>query len=211
MAGRLDGNLDTETLEVDNSGEDGKGGKEVHDVGEVLSVERLLKSALFVWPCEEEVEERNNGTFELWSTASVDGGWGESLPHNRLANVGSDEEGDTTSETISLLEEFIKENDNHASNNQLKDEKEDNTSAKVGRQAVKTSEHVDGSLTHGQDDGKQLLSSLVELAIGLQVEVDINQVCTREKLENHSGGDNWGDSQFHQSTSVTCQHHSQPV
>ena len=133
LAGGLDWDLDAETLKVDDGGENGKGGEEVHDVGEVLSVERLLESALLVWPCEEEVEERNDGTLELWSSAGVDGGWGECLPHNRLANVGSDEEGDTTSETISLLEELIKENDNQASNNQLKDEEEDNTGAKVGR------------------------------------------------------------------------------
>lgn len=30
-------------------------------------------------------------------------------------------------------------------------------------------------------------------------------------LENHAGGDDGGDTQFHQSTPVTGQHHTQPV
>ena len=33
----------------------------------------------------------------------------------------------------------------------------------------------------------------------------------RTYLENHAGGDDGGDTQFHQSTPVTGQHHTQPV
>ena len=39
LARRLDGNLNTEPLEVDDGAEDGDGCKKVHDVGEVLAVE----------------------------------------------------------------------------------------------------------------------------------------------------------------------------
>lgn len=30
-------------------------------------------------------------------------------------------------------------------------------------------------------------------------------------LENHAGGDNWSNSELHQCSSVTGQHHAQPV
>ena len=129
MAGGLDWDLDAEALEVDDTGEDNKGSEEVHDVGEILSIESLLESTLLVWPCQEEVEKRNDGTLEFWATSSVNGGGGESLPDDGLADVGGNEEGDTTSKTIPLLEELIEENDNQASNNQLEDKEKDNTSA----------------------------------------------------------------------------------
>ena len=91
LAGGLDRDLDAETLEVDDGGEDDEGCEQVHDVGEVLSIERLLESTLLVGPCEEQVEERNDGALEFWATAGVDGGWGESLPDNGLADVGGNE------------------------------------------------------------------------------------------------------------------------
>ncbi len=148
LARRLDWDLNTETLEVDDGSKDNEGGQEVHDVGEILSIKSFLESALLVWPGKEQVEERNDSTFELGSTSGVDGGWGERLPDNGLADIGSDEERDTRSKTISLLEELIKENDDQASNNQLEDEKENNTSAEFRRWSIETSENVDGSLTH---------------------------------------------------------------
>jgi len=198
-------------LEVDHGGKDDKGGEQIHDVGQVLSVKCLLESALLVWPGEQQVEQCNDCSLEFWSTSGVNGGWGESLPDNGLADVGRNEKGDTASKTISLLEKLVKENDNQASNNQLEDQEEDNASTKVRWLTVKTSEDVDSSLTHGQNNGEELLRSLVQLAIRFQVKVDINQVGASEELEDHSRGDNRGDTQFHQSPSVTRHHHSQPV
>jgi hypothetical protein len=32
-----------------------------------------------------------------------------------------------------------------------------------------------------------------------------------EKLEDHAGGDNGSDTEFHESTTVTGHHHSEPV
>ena len=119
LAGRLDGDLDAETLEVDDSAENDDSGDQVHDVGQVLAVESLLESDSLVGPGEEEVDKRNDGALELRSTAGVDGCGGESLPHDRLADVGGDEERDTTAETVALLEELVEEDDNKSSNNQL--------------------------------------------------------------------------------------------
>ncbi len=211
LTGGLDWDLDAEALEVDDGGEDGEGSEQVGDVWEVLAVESLVESALLVWPGEEEVDECDNGTLELWATAGVDGGWGESLPDNGLADIGGNEEGNSASKTVTLLEELIEENDDQASNDELEDEEENDTGAEVRWLSVKTSEDVDGGLPHGQNDGEQLLSSLVELAIGLQVEVDVDEVGTSKELEDHAGGDNWGNTQFHESTSVGGHHHTEPV
>jgi len=148
LSGGLDWDFNTETLEVDNGGEDNEGGQQVHDVGEILSIKSLLERTLLVWPGKEQVEERNDCSLELWTPAGVDGGWGECLPDNGLADVGRNEKGDTASKTISLLEELIEKNNNNTSNNQLEDEEEDNTSAEVRRLTIETSENIDSSLTH---------------------------------------------------------------
>jgi hypothetical protein len=128
LARRLDGDLDTETLEVDNSGENTNGGQKVHDVGEVLSVESLLESSLLVGPGEEKVEEGDNSTLKLGTTASVDGGWGESLPHDGLADVGGNEQRDTAAKTVALLEQLIEEDDDQTSDHELENEEDADTS-----------------------------------------------------------------------------------
>lgn len=73
LAGRLDGDLNTETLEVDDTGEDKQGGQEVHDVGQVLAVESLVQSTLLVGPGQQKVEQGDDGTLELRATAGVNG------------------------------------------------------------------------------------------------------------------------------------------
>lgn len=157
------------------------------------------------------MEESDDGTLELRATTGVDGGGRESLPHDGLADVGGNEQRDTASKTVALLEKLVEENDNHTSNNELEDQEEDDTSAEVTGGAVETGEDVDSSGTGRQDESKELLSSLVELTVGLEVEVDVDHVGTSEELEDHTGGDDGGDTQFHQSTSVTRYNHSQPV
>lgn len=59
------------------------------------SVESFSKSAGLVWPCDEEVEERDDCTFEFFAPTCIDGGGGESTPDNGFADTGRDEEGDT--------------------------------------------------------------------------------------------------------------------
>jgi len=64
----------------------------------------------------------------------------------------------------------------------LDDQEEADTCAKVGRLAIKTSKDEDTGLTEGQDDSKELLSCLIKLSVGFEVKVDIDQVCTGQKL-----------------------------
>jgi len=62
-----------------------------------------MESTLLVGPCEEKVEKSNHGTLKFRSSAGIDSGWREGLPDNRLADVGCNEERNTTSKAISLL------------------------------------------------------------------------------------------------------------
>lgn len=109
-----DWDLNPEALEVDDGSEDDNGGKEVADVRKTFAVECLLESTRFVVPGEEKMEERDNGTLKFGSTAGVDGGGRESLPDDRLADVGSDEERDTGTNAVPLLEELVEEDDNES-------------------------------------------------------------------------------------------------
>ena len=61
----LDGNVDLESLDVDDEGEDQQSRKQVGQVGEVGAVECLLQSAELVVATDEEMEEGNDGTLEL--------------------------------------------------------------------------------------------------------------------------------------------------
>ena len=182
LAGRLDGDLNAEALQVDDSGENEKSGQKVHDVREVLTVESLVQSTLLVVPGEKQVEQGNDSTLELGATASVDGSGGEGLPDDRLANVGSNEQGDTTAQTVALLQQLIQQNNDQTSNNQLDNEQNTDTSTQVAGLAIETSQDVNTGLTEGQDDSEQLLGGLVELAIGLEVKVDIDEVGTGKEL-----------------------------
>lgn len=186
LAGGLDRDLNTEALEVDHSGENEESSQQVHDVGEVLAVESLAESALLVGPGQQKVEEGNDGTLKLGTTASVDGRRRESLPDDRLADVGRDEQRDTATKTIALLEQLIQQDDNQASNDQLNNQQNTDTGTKVTGLAVKTSEDVDAGLTEGQDDSEELLSGLIQFTVGLQVQVDIDEVGTSEKLSDKS-------------------------
>ena len=98
----------------------------------------------------------------------------------------------------------------------------DCTSTKVTWLTIKTGEDEDASLAEGEDDRKELLRSLVEFPIGLEVEVDVDEMCTwkcqirpsliptvengfyltRKELEDHPGRDDGCRAQFHQSPSV---------
>ena len=143
---RLDGDLDTEALEVDDGGKDDSSGDEVHDVGKATTPESLTKSASLVVPGEEEVEEGDKCTLEFWTAAGVNGSGRECLPDDGLANVSSNEERDTRAETITLLEKFVEENDNESGDDELDDQQKANASAEVTWLTIKAGKDVDCSL-----------------------------------------------------------------
>lgn len=151
---RLDRNLDAETLEIDNNGENDYGGDQVHDVGETVAPEGLTEGTPLVVPGEEEMEEGDDGAFELGTTSGVDGGGGERFPDDGLADVGRDEEGDTGSETVPLLKELVEENDDEGSGDKLDDEEQADTGTEVAGLTIETSEDVDGSLAERNNQCK---------------------------------------------------------
>ena len=70
------------------------------------------------------MEEGNDSTLELRTTTSVDRrGW-ESLPNDRLANIGSNKKRDTRPQTITLLEKFVQKDDDERSDDQLQNEQQ---------------------------------------------------------------------------------------
>jgi hypothetical protein len=230
----LDRNLDTETLEVNNEGEDSDGRDEVHDVGQPLTVERLLERARLVVPGEEEVEERDDGALEFGSTTGVDGGRGESLPDNRLADVGGDEEVDTRTETVTLLEELVEKDDDESGDVELENEEEADTGSEVGRLAVETSKDVDGGGSERDEEGEDckkkkrkyrstasplvsemkrrtFLGSTEESAVLLERKVNLDETGTLKKLDDHAGSDDGGDTEFHESTTVRGEDDTHPV
>ena len=148
---RLDGDLNTEALKVDDSGENDDGGDEVHDVGKTATPESLSKCPTLVVPREKEMEESDEGALEFWSTTGVDGGGRECLPDDRLANVGGNEERDTGTETVTLLEKFVKENDNESGDDKLDDQQKADTGTEVTWLAIKTGKDVHGGLTKRDD------------------------------------------------------------
>jgi hypothetical protein len=66
----------------------------------MFTPQSVAQSTTFLIPCEEKVEQRDDGTLEFGATAGVDGGRGKGLPDDRLTDVGGDEEGDTGTETV---------------------------------------------------------------------------------------------------------------
>ncbi len=118
-ASRLDGQVDTEALEVDDYGEHEHGGQQVGQVGQVLSVEGLLERADLVVSGGQQVEQGNDGALELGTAAGVDGGRAERLPHNGLANVGGNKQRDTRAQAVALLQQLVQKQHNQTSNKQL--------------------------------------------------------------------------------------------
>lgn len=230
----LDGNLDAESLKVDDEGEHGNGRDEVHDVRETLAVERFLERATLVVPGEEEVEQGDEGTLELGSSTSVDRRRREGFPHDRLADVGRDEEVDSGSETVSLLEELIEEDDDQGSDDELEDEEEADTSSKIGRLPVESSEDVDRGLTESDEESENchhhrqtnsvssafsfgsrqartLLSSTEKSPVLLEGEVDVDQASSLKKLDDHARRDDGRDTEFHEGTPVRRENDTHPI
>ena len=156
MAGTSGGSI---TLEVDDNEEDKDGSEEVHQVGEVLSVESFVESSDFILFSCQKMEERNDCAFKFCSSADIDCCWREGLPDDRFANVGGDEEGNTGTETVAFWEELVEEKDDHSSDEKLDDDQRANSSSHLSGIAVHASQNVDDSLAESHDHTEKLLSA----------------------------------------------------
>jgi hypothetical protein len=98
------------------------------------------------------VEQGNDGTLEFGPPASVDGSRGKGLPDDGLANVGSDEQVDTGSETVALGEEFVEQEHDRGGGDELEDEEEDDTGSEGTGRSVQAGQNVDGRLAERDDE-----------------------------------------------------------
>ncbi len=71
------------------------GSHEVGKVGQILSIKGLPETTNLVSTCGQEMKESNNGSFKLSSSSGVNGSRRKAFPHNRLTDIGSNEEGNT--------------------------------------------------------------------------------------------------------------------
>ena len=99
----LDGKNHSPSLEVDDHDENEEGGKEIGQVGKILSEHRLLDGADLIIPSNEEMEQCHDSSLELGPPTSIDGGRTEGLPNNILADISRNEQGDTAAQSIPLL------------------------------------------------------------------------------------------------------------
>ena len=150
-------------MEIDDCDEDGESGDEIHHVWKVLSIKRFFESTRFIAPSEEEMEQTDDCAFEFRSTAGVDGRWGECFPDDILADIGCDEEGDSRSNAVSLLEHLIEEDDDHAGSDELQDQEDDDSPSEVGGTAVYSGCNIHDGLSECQDQCEYyLLAELKE-------------------------------------------------
>lgn len=206
----LDWQIHSETLEVDDNKEDKDGGEEVHQVGQVLSVESFVQSSNFVLFSREKVEESNDGAFEFSSSADVDCSWREGLPDDRFANVGGDKEGDSGAETVAFGEELVEKKDDHSSDEELDDDQRADSSSHLSRIAVHSGQDVDDSLTESHDHTEELLSAGEKSSFFGSI-ADFDDFCAGEQLHDETRSDDWRDSKFHQSSTVRSENDSDPV
>ena len=207
----LDGEVDTPSLEVDNDGEDEDGSEQVGKVGEILAVDGLLEGADLVIAGDEKVEESDDGSLEFGTAAGVDGGGTEGLPNNVLADVGGNEKTDTTSEAVSLLKELIEGEDDETGTEELGDDDEGVAGTNGAEVTVHTTDDVGNGLTDRDEDTKELLGTLEEGAVLLDVVVHLNDARTGQKLHNQTGCDNGTDSELHEGAAVRGQDDAHPV
>mmetsp|Transcript_29905 Transcript_29905/g.54997 ORF Transcript_29905/g.54997 Transcript_29905/m.54997 type:complete len:351 (+) Transcript_29905:815-1867(+) len=207
----LHGEDNPPSLKVDDNHKDEDRGGEVGQVRQILSVDGLLDGADLVIARDEQVEKGDDGTFELRTASSVDGGRTEGLPHNVLANVGGDEETDSASKSVSLLEELIEGQHNESRAEELGDDEEGVTGSNGGEVSVHSTDDVSDGLAHSDQNSEQLLSSREQRSVLLHVVVHFNDTTSRQQLHDQPGGDNGRDTKFHEGTTVGSEDDTHPV
>ena len=142
----LDDSVESNHLEVDDDGKDEDGGQQVHEVGQVLAVEGLAQGAHLVLARGQQVEQGDDGALELGAAARVDRRRTERLPHDRLANVGGDEERNARAEAVALLQQLVQQQHDQAGDEQLDHDQQAHSAADLRRVAVHARHHVHDGL-----------------------------------------------------------------
>ena len=170
----LDRQLDFPSLEVNDNEEDEHRGKEVTEIGQVLSVEGLVEGSYFVLSGQEEMDEGNESSLEFSATACVDCRGTECFPNDRLANVRSNEEGDTRAKPIALLQQLVEDDNDQASCNKLQNNEKGIASAERIEISIHSRHDVGNGLSNGNENAKQFLSSTEQRSVFLQGLIYLN-------------------------------------
>lgn len=149
VSGALNRQVHPESLEVYYYSKNEDGGEQVHQVGQVLTVESLTESSDFVLSGGQEMEQGDYSSFEFGSSASVYSGWREGLPDDGLADVGGDEERNTGTKTVALLKELVEEEDNKTGDEELDDDQETDSGTNFRWITVHACHDVYNGLTDG--------------------------------------------------------------
>ena len=207
----LDRKIDTPSLEVDDNDEDQDSRQKVGQVRKILTVESLLEGLDLVGTSDEKVEKSNDSSFELGTSTSVDGGRTEGLPDDGFADVGGDEDGDTRSKTVSLLQEFVESKNNQSGAEKLEDDQNGITGTDGSKISVHSTGNVSNGFTKSDKKTEKLLGTREQGTIFLDVVVDLDNSGTSQKLHNQTRCDNGTDTKFHKSTTVRSKDNTHPV
>ena len=176
---RADAQIYLESLEVDDYQEDEDGGQQTHDVGGVAAVEGLAQCLYLVLAGDEQVEEGDDGAFELHALARGDGGGREGPPDHVFADVGGDEQGDAGAQAVALLQELVEDDHDDACEEQLQDDQDRREGPDVRDVAVHATHHVGHRLPDRDQHAEQLLGALEQRTVLLQALVHVNYLGTR--------------------------------
>ena len=97
------------------------------------------------------MEECDDCSLEFGALLSSDGNRWETSPEDVLANVSCDEERDTTSETIALLQELIKKDNNDTSSEELEENEKSVDCTEIWEFTIHAGKDVGKSLTESDD------------------------------------------------------------
>lgn len=177
----LDSKINSESLEEDDDEEYEDSGEKIDKVWQLRSVEWVLDSLEFVRSKEDGVQESNDRSLVLLSVRGGLGDGGEWLPDNGLTDVDGNEEGDTrVSDTVSLLEEFVQEDDDDSGKGQLDDNQEGVSGSELVEISVDSTPDIGKGLEKSNNQSQQLLSSIEEGRLFFVVLVELNQLSSSQ-------------------------------
>mmetsp|Transcript_20271 Transcript_20271/g.42960 ORF Transcript_20271/g.42960 Transcript_20271/m.42960 type:complete len:247 (+) Transcript_20271:513-1253(+) len=182
----LDWEVDPESLEVDDDHEDDDGGQEVEAVWQVASVKSFLDGLHLVAAGEREVEERHERALELGAATPVDRLRRERLPHDRLADVGGDEERHSRPESIALLQKLVQQGDDDGRQEELANDHGGLDVSDVVDGSVHAGDHVRHRLADADDETHHFVRRLKQLHVLWDARVHFDQFRSGEQLHHET-------------------------
>mmetsp|Transcript_3716 Transcript_3716/g.8104 ORF Transcript_3716/g.8104 Transcript_3716/m.8104 type:complete len:249 (-) Transcript_3716:19-765(-) len=157
------------------------------------------------------MEKRDDSTFEFSSSTGVDGCGTESLPDDSFTNVSGNENRNTRSKTISLLQELVEGEDNQTGAEKLEDNQNRVTRTNRTEISVHSAGDVSDGFTECDQKTEEFLGTRKQSTIFLHVVVNLDDSRTGQKLHDQTGCNDRTDTEFHQSTAVGSKDDTHPI